>query len=89
MAANGWARKTGVLTRYTSRSVVLSTASTTQPCCLTGIAMQLWLRLADEHDTDRLVDSVIELTGVPREAAAAAALDTLHHLADLGAVVAQ
>jgi hypothetical protein len=62
-------------------------ASSSEPFCLTGIAMLLWLCLATEHSTDTLIDDAAERSGVARESLEAPALDALRRLVDLGAVV--
>ncbi len=82
-----WRRSPEVLTRLTSRSIVLSTPWAAAPVCVTGMAMVVWLCLGEERTTEDLLATSARLTGEPRSTSERLTLDALQVLVDLGAVV--
>jgi hypothetical protein len=84
-----WRQDPGVLVRHTPRSIVLSSPKRGEPVLLTGVAMAVWLCLAEEHSTEALVERTARVAGLPRDAIEASALAALQGLVELGAVVAQ
>jgi hypothetical protein len=84
-----WCRNPDSLMRQTPRSIVVSTAPSCEPVRLAGVAMLVWLCLADEQTAETLVDNVAERSALPPEQVEAAVLAALQRLADLGGVVAR
>jgi hypothetical protein len=82
-----WRRDDNVLTRETSRSMLLSTPRAVDTVKLEGAAVVVWSELVNPASDDQLVDTIATRLAVPGDEVRANILAGRVALSDLGAIV--